>query len=921
MDTRYGLDAEAERTGLSRELAAKIAMLGAQLDSVVKRLAGKEIFSLVDELRALTVQAIEEHRPALRAKATACIAACSQAEIVWMLRIYTAYFMLINHSEQQEIIRVNRTRAIRKAGVPRTESIEEAVCTLKAAGLSLDQVLDAVSRLDIQPTLTAHPTDARRRTILYKQQALAAIIDVLDRRQNSPAETADLIHGVNSHIGLLMATDQIRASRPTVFDEVDNGLYFLRNAIWETVPRIYEDLYQAIKRHYRELVEIPVFMQFRTWIGSDRDGNPNVTARVTRQTLAMQQRCAFTRYLDELHLVRRDLSFSERLVPMPAALYESIAKDEETLTLPPYQARLFEREPLRRKLSYMMLRLEACREETDSSGTKSYAIAQFLEDLRLICSVLEEAGHTTLVKKGRIGRLLIQASVFGFHLAALDIRQHSRRHTRAVATLVAKAGVHRSYDSLPESDRVVLLRAELENPRPLLPRGASLPAEDQEVLDTFEVVREIAESEPEALGSYVISMTHAVSHVLEVLLLAKEAGLWRVDSGQVVCPLDVVPLFETIDDLRLADQFLHALFADGVYKKHLENRGNLQEVMLGYSDSNKDGGYWMANWSLHEAQEKIGRACRAHGVELRLFHGRGGTVGRGGGAAGEAIMAMPAITSNGRIRFTEQGEVISFRYALADIAHRHLEQITRAVLLSAVQHKGYVPDADDVALMSSVAQESMAAYRSLVINPALWPWYASITPIEHISRLPIASRPVSRSSSSAVAFEDLRAIPWVFAWTQTRYIVPGWFGIGAALGKQAKTSLSRLKRLYRTWPFFRAVVNNAQQAMARARLEIAREYARLDETDNSPLHEIISDDFARAKEAILAITEQRVLLGNNRVIRESILFRNPCADVLNLLQIELMRRQREGAFADREQIARALLLSVYGIAAAMQSTG
>ena len=916
-----GLDIESEGTGISQPLSEQINLLGSLLGHVVRKQAGEESFALVEELRSLAKRAIQEQRPALRHEAASRIGQQSLGDVVWMLRVYTAFFMLVNLSEQQEIVRINRMRAVKQPDVPRAESIDEAVSTLKANGFSYDQVMALITGLDIQPTLTAHPTDARRRTILYKLQDLAALFDRFRGCQNTPDESSDLLIQIYNQVALLVATDQIRASRPTVLDEVDNGLYFLRNAIWKTVPRIHLDVRRALERHYGQAGDIPVFMRFRSWIGSDRDGNPNVTPSVTRQTLAMQRRSVLTRHLEDLRQLRRTLSFSERLVPIPRALYESIERDEESLSLPSYQARLYRLEPLRRKLSYMMLNLESLRESAGSGAVGSYDVERFLVDLELISETLIGTSNASLVKEGRLGRLIIRAKVFGFHMAALDVRQHSRRHTKAVAVLFALAGVHEDYALLPESARVALLNAELTNPRPLLPRGATLPDDAQEVLDTFEVIREIAETEPAALGSYIVSMTHAVSHVLEVLLLAKEVGIWRLAGGEVVCPIDVVPLFETIEDLQSADRLLDALFAEATYRKHLTSRGNLQEVMLGYSDSNKDGGYWMANWSLYEAQGKIGQACKAHGVEFRLFHGRGGTVGRGGGRAGQAIMSMPAVTHNGRIRFTEQGEVISFRYALSAIAHRHLEQITRAMLLSSAHLGEYDFGEGDAAFMSAIAQDSMSAYRALVQDPALWRWYTSVTPIEQISRLPIASRPVSRSSAQEVTFEDLRAIPWVFAWTQTRYIVPGWFGIGTALDAAVQENKARVQHLYQSRPFFRAVVDNAQRAMARARLEIAAEYAKLGGSESARLHKEIAADFAHGQKAILEITGQEMLLDNNPVIRKSILLRNPYTDVLNLLQIELMKRRREGGPDDGQRIARALLLSVYGIAAAMQSTG
>jgi phosphoenolpyruvate carboxylase len=446
------------------------------------------------------------------------------------------------------------------------------------------------------------------------------------------------------------------------------------------------------------------------------------------------------------------------------------------------------------------------------------------------------------------------------------------------------------------------------------------------------VAREGVERDPDSVGSYVVSMTHAVSDVLEVLLLFKAAGLWRFDGQRATCPLDVVPLFETIDDLRRAPALLRRLFATPTYAAHLAARGRFQEVMLGYSDSNKDGGYWMSNWSLHQAQADLAEVCHECGIQFRLFHGRGGTVGRGGGRANRAICAAPPNSRNGRIRFTEQGEVISFRYALPAIAHRHLEQLVSAMILTTHQEPsqagtnaatGAHPAAPHPAadLMERIARRSMQVYRELVDDPAFWEWYAGVSPIAHISDLPIASRPVSRVTGE-VDFENLRAIPWVFAWTQMRYNVPGWYGIGTALEEILRDNadaLPTLQRLYREEPFLKLLIDNAQQEMARARLRIAERYAAA--AASGGLHERIAADYRLAESAVLRISGQRRLLDNNPVIQASIDARNPATDVLNLLQLELLKRYRAARPAEQEQFRDVIFLSINGVAAAMQSTG
>ena len=907
---------EAQGTGISVPLSEQINLLGGLLGRIIQAQASPEMLNLVEELRQLTKQAIAQHNPDIRRQVVDRIRGLELHEIEWLLRAFTTFFYLVNQSEQQEIIRINRERARLLPEVDRVESIDEAVGILRRADYGLEEVIKILSRLDIQPTLTAHPTEARRRTILYKQQHLASLIDQLRYDKPIPKERNELLHQLHNQIGLLVASDKVRASKPTVTDEVENGLHYLRNAIWETVPRIHNDVADAIEKHYDKKVEVPVFLRFRSWIGGDRDGNPNVTAEITRKTFSMHRRTALARYLEDLRLLRRDLSLSDLQLKIPDSLYESIQLDEQSLILNAHDTRQFVREPFRRKISFMMQRIELARD----GDFAIYNSKGFIADLKVLAQALEQMGYENLVSHGRLGKLILQAQAFGFHMVSLDIRQHSRHHGNSVDALFRVAGVCDDYLGMKEEDKLKHLSKELQNPRPLLPHGVKLSEDVQEVLNTFHVIKEIIEWSPRAFGSYVISMTHAVSHVLEVLLLSKEAGLWRMEGSEVSSPIDVVPLFETIEDLNLADDLLTGMFEHPVYKKHLEYRDNMQEIMLGYSDSNKDGGYWMANWALHKAQRRIGQICKDAGVDLRLFHGRGGTVGRGGGRAGQAIIAMPRIVHNGRIRFTEQGEVISFRYALPAIAHRHLEQIVRAMLIAPLRVED---EKGDAVIMERIADVSMREYRSLIYDPDFWPWYASSTPIEQISRLPIASRPVSRGSVHKVDFGDLRAIPWVFSWTQTRYIIPGWYGAGEGFESILKEYASDLQRMYKEWPFFQAVLDGAQREMARTRLDIASEYLTLasDLEAGKRINQRIVEDYKKAEAAILEITGYEGLCGNVPVFQKSVELRNPYSDVLNLLQVELMRRSRNNLEPDKDRLVHALLLSVNGIAAAMQSTG
>jgi phosphoenolpyruvate carboxylase len=653
-----------------------------------------------------------------------------------------------------------------------------------------------------------------------------------------------------------------------------------------------------------------VFLRWRSWIGSDRDGNPNVTPGVTRRTFERHRAAAIALYVRELTDLRSELSVSDRLVSVPERLAarlrgEDVAPDEDR----------FRHEPYRRVVNRMLHRLESGRADARA----------LLDDVALLKQSLREAGFASVAQHGRLERVRVLLETFGLHLAALDVRQHSDRHEAAVAVLLREAGVTADYLELGEEARLHVLRAELLNPRPLLPHGVHVDEQTGMVLGTFHAVRDIAAVDASAVGTCIVSMTHSVSDMLEAMLLAKEAGLWRSTAGGVDSMLDFVPLFETIEDLDAGAARMAALFDEPVYAQHLAARGTFQEVMLGYSDSNKDGGYWMANWALHRAQASLGELCRRRGVDFRLFHGRGGTVGRGGGRASQAIGAMPAAARNGRIRVTEQGEVISFRYGLADIAHRHAEQLVSAALLSTRADAGAPDDgsAERHALMQRVADTSMRAYRALIDDERFWDWYIRTTPIEQISHLPIASRPVSRGAAAEVDFEGLRAIPWVFAWTQIRAIVPGWYGVGAGLAGilEDDGGADALRRLYAEWPFFRAVISNAQREMARARLEVACRYAGAAGADHA-IFQRITADFAVARDAVLRVTGQAELLEDAPVIRKSIALRNPYTDVLNLVQVELLGRWRAAPPAAREGPLRELLfLSINGIAAAMQSTG
>ncbi len=913
-----GLQIKAEGSGISKPLSEQVNLLGSLLGHAIRNQGGEEVFQDVERLRQLCKKARETGDPSGWEEVRREIRQMDLDRLIWLIRSYSDFFHLVNKAEQQEIIRINHERSMADGDDGcRPESILDAVRKMKEQGRSFEEVQEILSELDVQSTFTAHPTEARRRSILYKQQHISDILARLQETQLTPAELDAAYTDLYQNIEMLLATDSLREERLTVEDEVLHGLYFAKTTLWQVVPRIYRDLVEAVEQVYGKRPELPVILRFCSWIGGDRDGNPNVTPEITRFTFNQHRRVVLQLYQEELQSLHRDLSISGRYVDLPLDWLRRNGLEREE-------------EPFRSLILSMLKEIDEMIILEENNQPSHYSIQEFRNGLEQIRIGLEYAGLGDIARDGRLQDLIIRANTFGFHLSSLDIRQHSGVHEEAVTELLSRGGVCDDYQKLSEEERVELLTRELANPRPLLSHDTKISEATRALLNVFDVAREAIQRDPASFESYVISMTHEVSDMLEVLLIAREKGLWHYENGKVTSPLDVVPLLEMIEDLTDGGELLSRLFENEIYRKHLKARADYQEIMLGYSDSNKDGGYWMANWALHKAQHNFSETCRKYRIDFRLFHGRGGTVGRGGGRANRAIIAMPPASHNGRIRFTEQGEVITFRYAREAVAHRHLEQILNAMMISTANarfnadEEQFGQDEKTYNLIERIAGQSMKTYRGLIDHEGFWDWYLHVTPVGHISRMHIASRPVSRAKGMEFTFDELRAIPWNFAWTQTRYIAPGWFGMGQILDEVTREpeSLAHLKSIYNSWPFLRAVLKNAQREMARSELDIAAYYHR-EAAPECPtdFNEIIREEFEKARGAILRITGDEALLSSNPVIQKSIQLRNSYTDVLNFMQIDLLRRWNEESGDARDTVGRAILLSLNGIAAAMQSTG
>lgn len=922
----------ATTSEINKNLTKKLITLTTLLENYLIQKGADSLKELAAELPRLSAESFQNSDQKSSDLLKKMISDLSLDEITNLLRLTTIFFHLVNSLEQHEIIRINRERAQNiDLDHPRPESIADALSSFKEKGLSYENAVDLFKKLDIQPTITAHPTEARRRSVLYKQENITSMIGELDDMRLTPNEKEALLRKVLNEIALLISTDEVRTERLTVEDEVENGLYFFTNTIWQTVPRLYDDIRFAFNQQYGRVPDLPIVLRYRSWIGSDRDGNPNVTRDVTWNTLLEQRKTALQMYHTELREVRRYLSVSQNLVSVPDDLLKSLKKDEKEVPLSDRFKRSYKNEPFRKKLTHMMHRLDLLinslseDEQTIIHSGQKYTAKNFNDDLDLIHRSLIASGLEDVSSHGQFNDLRIRARTFGFHLAALDIRQHSKIHERAVENLLAVADVKNNYTELDEEQKIELLTDELRNPRPLSPVNYKLEAETEKILDVFKLIRTIQQLDEDGFGSYIISMTHSVSDLLEVAILAKEAGLWRFEDGKVVSSIDLVPLFETIEDLDMSADLMNQILTDDLYKHQVEARNGFQEIMLGYSDSNKDGGYWMANWALQKAQLRLGKVLKKHNVDFRLFHGRGGSVGRGGGRSNRAILALPSISNNGRIRFTEQGEIISFRYSLPEITRRHLEQIVNAVArVTAGEGQKALEEGDPTEkIMDHIAGDSMKAYRDLIDHSDFWEWFKQITPVEHIGNLPIASRPVSRGGSGGLQFDNLRAIPWVFGWTQVRYNVPGWFGLGAALKPLLDKDpevMEKIKDWYKNWSFFNIIIDNAQREIARTHIQTSNLYVENSEENN--FHKIITTDLKQSIDIICEITGQKEILENREVIQNSIEFRNVFTFPLNVIQAELLNRYNQSDSEDEiKQLRHALFLSINGVAAAMQSTG
>jgi len=919
-----------------------IRLLGRILGDVIRAQEGVAAYDLVEQVRQLSVafrrDADHEADKALKK----LLEGLSADQTVSVIRAFTYFSHLANLAEDRHHIR--RRTVHERAGSAQEGSIEVALARLREAGIAPRAVSQMLANSYVSPVLTAHPTEVQRKSILDAERDIAVLLterDAIAQRAQffaaakdalTPRELAANETRLRARVAQLWQTRLLRYSKLTVADEIENALSYYESTFLSEIPKVYAELEQ-------ELGGEPVasFLRMGQWIGGDRDGNPNVSAATLSLALGRQAEVVLRHYLTEVHCLGAELSQSARLVPMSPEMLALAERSPDT-------SAHRRDEPYRRALTGIYARLAAALKNLTGRDAARHAVApqnayatsqEFLADLRVIEASLK-AHFGGVLAAERLHPLLRAVEVFGFHLATVDLRQSSDQHERVLAELLATARIEADYAALPEPQRCELLQRLLAEARPLRVVGAVYSEHTVGEIAIFETALQMrARFGAQAIRHYIISHTETVSDLLEVLLLQKEVGLMRGTlDGKCAADLIVVPLFETVEDLRNAAPIMRALYAVPGYAALVRASGAEQDIMLGYSDSNKDGGIFTSNWELYRAEialaalfDEMNAEQPEKTIQLRMFHGRGGTVGRGGGPSYQAILAQPPGTVRGQIRLTEQGEIIASKYANPEIGLRNLETLVAATLEATLLPPTQSPSEAFQEAAASLSQASMQAYRALVYDtPGFTDYFFNATPIREIAELNIGSRPASRKPSQKI--EDLRAIPWGFSWGQCRLTLPGWYGFGAAVqtflaarDKTPEAQMALLQAMYQQWPFFRTLLSNMDMVLAKSDLALASRYSELvsDAQLRKKVFGAIEEEWQRTADALTRITGDKQRLSNNTALARSIRHRFPYLDPLHHLQVELVRRWRAGEGDDRVQTG--IHISINGIAAGLRNTG
>jgi len=927
-----------------KQLRAKVKLFGNLLGNVLLSSAGPKVYDAVEKLRVGFIELHKEEDEQKRARLMALIESLDEDTLTQVVRAFSTYFSLVNVAEEASQLQLRR-RQIRKGDELWIGSFDSALRNFIDMGMSAERLQTLLDRLAYIPVITAHPTEAKRRSILYALRRIFLTNEKLSDTRLGKKQRQDVISELETQIQILWRTNEVRENRPQVRDEIKNGIYYFKESLFDAVPVVYRNLEERIRDHYpMAQIKVPSFLKFGSWIGGDRDGNPNVTPETTELALRLQSRTTLQEYVRRLNIAFKHLTHSDQICTPSREFTDSLNQDEnlrfEVFAINPLS---YTHSPYQRKLAFMRFRMQQNLDKTraliadTSADISKYSHAyasenDFLNDLTLIRDSLVSHGDQKIADLA-IKDLIRLVESFGFYLMHLDVRQESTRHTEAVTEILQQSNTYMDYDSLDEATRIKLLSDLIQHQC----EGIEFDAEqlndaNKETLEVFRVIEKMhGEISPHAFGEYVISMTHQASHVLEVMLLATLVGLAGKNNGEWFCKIRISPLFETIEDLNHIESVLAKLFDDKTYTTLLSASGNLQEVMLGYSDSCKDGGILASSWQLFEAQQKAMNLADAHDIDCRLFHGRGGTIGRGGGPTHESILSQPEGTVHGQIKFTEQGEVLSNKYSNPETAVYELTLgVTGLMLASRYQILPGESTAteENMAIMREIMAYGENSYRQLTDRTeGFLDYFYEATPVSEIALMNIGSRPSHRKKGDR-SKTSVRAIGWVFGWAQSRQTLPAWYGIGSALqqwiGDDA-TRIEKLRDMYQHWPYFKALLSNTEMALYKADMRTAKEYSELclSEDTGRRIYEMIRDEHDRTLEITLQVANMAHLLDDIPPLALSLMRRDPYLDPLNHIQIKLLKRYRDESLddAERQKWLNPLLRSINAIAAGMRNTG
>ncbi|GIO44949.1 phosphoenolpyruvate carboxylase [Paenibacillus apis] len=925
----------AGKTNSNNLLRRDIRFLGNILGEVLVHQGGNELLDIVEKIREASKSLRAMFMPELHDEFKSMINSLEPDIRHQVIRAFAIYFQLVNIAEQNHRIRRKRDYERSAGDAVQFGSIEAAVRDLKEHGFNFSEAQEVLEGMSLELVMTAHPTEAMRRAILDIHKRIADDVMQLDNPTLTYREREQLREKLLNEVITLWQTDELRDRKPTVLDEVRNGMYYFHETLFHVLPEVYQELERCLSKYYPEhLWHVPAYLRFGSWIGGDRDGNPSVTADVTWQTLKMQRKLVIREYQNLLSELFKYLSFSTSIVDVSDELMASIQRDRLQVKLLKTPVWNNDKEPYRVKLTYMTEKLHMVLDSGKKDSRESfYDVNGLIEDLKVIDRSLRHH-YADYVADTHLNKIIRQVELFGFHTATLDIRQHSKEHENAMTEVLANMNIVSNYAELEEEAKLELLERLLNDPRPLTSSYQEYSDSTKECLNVYRTIFNAQkEFGTQCITSYLISMTEAASDILEVMVFAKEVGLFRKEAdGKVICTLQSVPLFETIDDLHAAPDIMRRLFSMPVYRQSVAAMKDLQEIMLGYSDSNKDGGVVTANWELRVALKQITAAGKEFGVKLKFFHGRGGALGRGGMPLNRSILVQPPETIGGGIKITEQGEVISSRYSLRGIAYRSLETATSALITAAIQAKVHEENGTEKEdqwdeIIAGISETSLEKYQDLVFRePDFLKFFRESTPLIEVGELNIGSRPSKRKNSDR--FEDLRAIPWVFAWTQSRYLFPAWYAAGTGLNtyyQGKEENLKVLQDMYKNSVFFKSLIDTLQFAVIKADLVIAEEYAQMcgEEDYKERIFRQIEEEFHLTKDMILKITGLSDILENAPDLQESIRQRNPYVDPLSYMQVKLLSELRAARELGRNDsvLLREVLLTINGIAAGLRNTG